>query len=203
VFTERLADALHRAALDLAARDLRADNAADVVDRRIRDHLDGTGVGIDLDLATCDTRWATTGPPTRWWNPRRCARLFAGRPSSNKPMARSVPATAKRPALYSMSAAGASSASAASLRASSIVRWRRHVHRRAADDSEREPALPEAVVAVGVAQSRRGCDRAAPGKTSTAAAPSWWRFALAHSPATADTTSIMPSGVTVTVTRSS
>src|SRR5205823_8575891 len=51
LLAERLAEPLHRAAVDLAARDRRADDAADIVDRRIGDDSHAAGVGVDLDLA--------------------------------------------------------------------------------------------------------------------------------------------------------
>ena len=48
---QRLADALHDAAMGLAVQDQRIDRAADVVDRSVARDLDHAGVGIDLDLA--------------------------------------------------------------------------------------------------------------------------------------------------------
>ena len=47
---QRLADALHHAAVELALDDHRIDDGAEIVDRRVSHHLDDAGFGIDLDL---------------------------------------------------------------------------------------------------------------------------------------------------------
>ena len=51
VLEQSLADPLGDAAMGLAVQDHRVDRATDIVDRGIADDLDGTGLGIDLDLA--------------------------------------------------------------------------------------------------------------------------------------------------------
>ena len=58
---QRLADALHRAALDLALHDVRADDAPDVVHRGVGHDLDAAGGGVDLDLGDV----AAVGPAGR------------------------------------------------------------------------------------------------------------------------------------------
>ena len=50
VFAQRLADALHRAAVKLAAHDHRIDDTADIVDRGIGQHLDVPGLRIHFHL---------------------------------------------------------------------------------------------------------------------------------------------------------
>ena len=47
---QRLADALHDAAMALALDQQRIDDRAEVVDHRVLHDLDDAGVGIDLDL---------------------------------------------------------------------------------------------------------------------------------------------------------
>ena len=47
---QRLADALHHAAMALALDQQRIDDRAEVVDHGVPHHLDPAGVGIDLDL---------------------------------------------------------------------------------------------------------------------------------------------------------
>src|SRR5207249_4202810 len=51
LFAHCLADTLDDAAMDLAVHDHRVDRPSDIVDRAVAHDLDGTGVGIDLDLA--------------------------------------------------------------------------------------------------------------------------------------------------------
>ena len=51
VLQQRLADALHDAAMQLAVDQHRIDDGAEVVDRGVLHDLDVAGVGIDLDLA--------------------------------------------------------------------------------------------------------------------------------------------------------
>ena len=60
LLAERLAQALHGAAIQLAAHDHRIDDAANVVGRDVGDDLDGAGLGIDLDLT-----YVTAVGPTR------------------------------------------------------------------------------------------------------------------------------------------
>ena len=55
VLEQCLADTLGNAAMGLAVHDHRVDGAPDIVDRRIADDLDRTGLGIDLDLADLGT----------------------------------------------------------------------------------------------------------------------------------------------------
>ena len=50
VLEQRLADALHDAAMALALDQQRIDDRAEVVDHGVLHHLDTAGVGIDLDL---------------------------------------------------------------------------------------------------------------------------------------------------------
>ena len=47
---QRLADALHDAAVHLALQHHRIDDAAEVVDHGVALDRDGAGIGIDLDL---------------------------------------------------------------------------------------------------------------------------------------------------------
>ncbi len=51
VFEQGLAHSLGDAAMCLAVQDQRVDGTADIIDRGIADDLDGTRIGIDLDLA--------------------------------------------------------------------------------------------------------------------------------------------------------
>ena len=50
VLAQRLADALHDAAMGLAVHQQRVDDSAEIVDERIPDHVDHTGLGVDLDF---------------------------------------------------------------------------------------------------------------------------------------------------------
>ena len=50
VLEQRLADALHDAAVDLALEQQRIDGAAEIVDHGVALDGDGAGIGIDLDL---------------------------------------------------------------------------------------------------------------------------------------------------------
>ena len=63
LLAQGLADALDRAAVELAAHDHRIDDPADIVDRDIGDDLDGAGLRIDLDLADMSSRWASSARP--------------------------------------------------------------------------------------------------------------------------------------------
>ena len=116
-------------------------------------------------------------------------------------MPRSVPVTLKRPALYSMSAAGASSASAAIVFASSIVFCDATCTAEPPMKSEREPALPKPLLR-SVSPITTRMRSIGTWNTSTASCA---RLVAMPCPmaCTAEFTSIMPSGVTVTVTRSS
>ena len=71
--------------------------------------------------------------------------------SSNRSMPRSVPATVKRPARYSMSPGAASSASPASALRVLDRALGRDLHRRAAGEERARAGAAEAVAAVGVA----------------------------------------------------
>ena len=73
--------------------------------------------------------------------------------------------------------------------ACSIVRSRRHLHRRAAGEQRARAGAAEAVGAVGVALQRRGCARSARRTRRPRAARSWWRCP-APSPCVADVSSI-------------
>jgi hypothetical protein len=57
MLAQRLADALHDAAMDLAVDDHWVDGATDIVDRGVAHQLDGPGLGVDLDLADVATVW--------------------------------------------------------------------------------------------------------------------------------------------------
>ena len=59
VLEQCLADTLGNAAMGLAVHDHRVDGALDIVDRRIADDLDRTGLGIDLDFAALRAVWKT------------------------------------------------------------------------------------------------------------------------------------------------
>jgi hypothetical protein len=51
VLHQRLADALHHAAMDLALEQHRVEHGADVVDHAVAHDLDLAGLRVDLDLA--------------------------------------------------------------------------------------------------------------------------------------------------------
>ncbi len=103
----------------------------------------------------------------------RCSGWRAAR--SNSPTLWSVPETWNTPATYSMSAADASSADEARSRA--VVRPFSEATRMAEPPvkSEREPALPKPVAAVGVALHDADLARWARRTRRRRAARSWWR----------------------------
>jgi len=55
---------LHDPAMDLSLEQKRVDSAAEIVDDGVAFDGDDTGVGIDLDLGRCGSRWERSVPAT-------------------------------------------------------------------------------------------------------------------------------------------
>jgi hypothetical protein len=119
VLSQRLADALHDATMDLALDDHRIQHDADVVDGGVGDESQFAGIRIDLDLG--DMTAAGEGEIHRIEESdlsRPGSRMSSGKPSGGKyaapaispnVMLRSVPLTVNLPAVNSMSCSLASS----------------------------------------------------------------------------------------------
>ena len=175
VLAQRLADALRRAAVELAAHDHRVDDAADVVHRGVGDDLDGAGRPDRSRPRRRGSRSASSARRRCWSSRRGCAARGCCAASSNRPMPRSVPATWNTPAAIfdvgggglqrlggELAAARRSSSREASCTAEPPM------------NSEREPALPKPLRG----RCRRdacGCARSARRRRRPRAALGWWR----------------------------
>ena len=179
---QRLADALHHAAMDLALDQQRIDDGAEIVDRGIFHHLrvrrsrdrlrprrrdsrsgrrDGHRLGRHASTSS------DVGTPSGSFSPARSLRA-----SSMMPIERSVPAMTKRPALNSMSPADASSTceaiclpcSITSSAASHDARCRRASSSASRRCRRRRPARRCRLAAGGCARTARRACRSAPAR---------------------------------------
>ena len=111
---QRLADALHRAAMHLAGEQQRIERHAEIVDDDVVDDLDDAGGGIDLDLREMGAVRIGAVGAGEGRARVELRRIDAGRLArSAKLIERSVPAMRIVPSLISRSPALVSSASAA------------------------------------------------------------------------------------------
>ena len=153
VFHQRLADALHRAAMHLAREQQRIERGAEIVDHDVVDDRGCAGLGIDLDFG--DMRAVRICRRLDAELVRRAQFLGVARgcaARSANEIARSVPATRTVPSAISRSLADASSASAAiSLSCSASVLVARSTET-PPTGIELDPPVPAPVaIAIGIA----------------------------------------------------
>ena len=175
LLAQRLADALHRAALDLPATIIGLTTRP----MSLTDAYETTSTSpVSGSISTSQT-WQPFGQvgAAGGRSPLRdgCARSGCLPASANRSMPRSVPTTEKRPARYSMSAGATSSASPASVRAAVDGLLGGDLHRRAAGEERARAGAAEAVAAVGVALDDADPARSARRRRRPRAARSWSR----------------------------